>query len=352
VKTKKKIIMGENISAGNRRVLRFIVSFILLLQNLQCNTPFSQCFYRGDYSKGMNIFFKPPRNTFTEADFSESLARLKSDGINTVFLVPYYISENENSDDIDSTSETLPDSQLYRAIELSKRYGFSVILKPHIDLKNDVPRYKINPTNYSRWIINYKSFILRYLTIAVNAGLHDFVIGTELDDVVENEKFYDFCDSIRNVYSMRLIYAASFNHFLSTGLWNHVDIIGVNAYFNLDDNLPPSISRLHETWNYWLNVISDFSALKGKPVIFTEVCYFSRSTAAQNPGTWSGNPPADCNVQKECYEALLSQACNFERIIGICWWQWELNKIGGLSNNDATPRDKPAEEVLRSYWSK
>jgi hypothetical protein len=331
--------------------IRLMPVFICILVQLDCSIPFERCSYDSDYVKGMNIFFKPPRNAFTITDFSESLGRLRSDGVNTLYLVPFFMSENEESNTMDSTSQTLPDSQLITAISLSQSYGFSVVLKPHIDLNNDVPRYKISPADYAIWINNYKRFINRYLRIAINAGLHDFVVGTELDGAVEHEEFYALCDSIRNACSMRLIYAASFNHFTSTALWDHVDIMGVDAYLNLDNNTPPSVTTLHETWNYWLNLISDFSALKGKPMIFTEVGYFSRSTAAQNPGAWSGNPPADCGLQKECYEALLSQACKFDRIIGICWWQWELGQIGGIINNDATPRDKPAEEVMRSYWS-
>lgn len=323
-----------------------------LLLYIQCSTPFDSCSYDDDYVKGINIFFKPPRNAFTVSDFSESLNRLRSDGVNTLCLVPFYISENEGSNNIDSTSQTIPDSQLISAISLSQRYGFSVVLKPHIDLKNDVPRYKISPNDYSIWISNYKKFINRYLEIAINAGLHDFVVGTELDGVVEHKEFYKLCDSISSACPIRLIYAASFNHFTSTGLWDHVDIMGIDAYFNLDNNNPPSTNTLHETWNYWLNLVSEFSALKGKPILFTEAGYFSRNTAAQNPGSWAGDPSANCELQKECYEALLSQACHFDRIIGICWWQWELGGIGGINNNDATPRDKPAEEIIRRYWSK
>lgn len=140
----------------------------------------------------MNIFFKPPRNVFTVSDFTESLNRLHYDGINTLYLVPLYMSENEKSNNIDSTSQTIPDSQLISAISLSQSYGFSVVLKPHIDLKNDIPRYKISPNDYSVWISNYKKFINRYLKIAINAGLRDFVVGTELDSVVENKRADDF----------------------------------------------------------------------------------------------------------------------------------------------------------------
>lgn len=334
--------------------LKNIIPYVFIALCVNCSgiiPKFASCKYADSYVKGMNIFFMPPRNIFNDSDFTESLLRLQSDGINELFLVPYFFSQNEFSNTIDSTYQTIPDSQLNRAISLSKQHGFAVVIKPHIDLRNGVPRYKISPSNYPVWIENYKAFINRYIAMALNNGLNDFVIGTELDNVVDKKEFHFFCDSIRNRCPIRLIYAASYNHFMSTTLWDHVDLMGIDAYFNLDNTIPPSPNTLHETWNYWLNLITDVSSLKGKNVLLTEVGYFSRTTAAANPGTWSGNPAPDLEVQKECYEALLSQACNFDRIMGIGWWQWELGKIGGAENNDATPRDKPAEKVIRSYWA-
>ena len=323
-----------------------------LLALFHCALPEDRIGYGPEYGKGMNIFFMPPRNAFNSGDFIESLDKLHSLGVNTLFLVPYYFSPDQASDRIYATAKTIPDSQLVRAITLGREQGFAVVLKPHIDLENGEPRFKIVPTDFAAWLANYKTFILHYLEIARSEDLPDFVIGTELDGVSERDGFRRLCDSLRGTSPIRLTYAASFDHFIGTGIWEHVDRMGINAYFNLDNNRPPSRQALRETWNYWLNLVSTFASLKGMPVIFTEVGYFSRTTAAKNLGDWSGNKAPDPDLQGECYAALLSQAWEFPAIKGIAWWQWELGGIGGLENNDATPRDKPAENVIRSYWTK
>lgn len=230
-----------------------------------------------------------------------------------------------------------------------------MVLKPHVNCSDGQPRYLIRPKNYSRWFVSYKNFILHYLSIAQTYKLNSFVIATELDNVVEHDLFVAFCDSIRSSSDISIIYASSFNHFVSTKLWQHVDAMGINAYFNLDNSLPPSPSTMHETWNYWLNLISQYSSIKGKPVIITEVGYLSRSTAAKNPGDFSGDFSGDTidglNVQKECYEALLSQAGRFDNVKGIVFWQWELGKNDKREKFDFTPRGKPAEVVIQKYWA-
>ncbi len=331
-----------------------ILIFLSALITCTCNSPFTECNYDNQYKKGINIFFltdSSTRNRFEENDFQESVIRLKSIGINTVFLTPSYFTPNAQSDSIyfDSTL-TIPDTQLCQAISIAKSYGLDVVLKPHLNCSSKENRYTINPFNYSRWLINYKCFAEHYISISQKYKLSSFVIATELDSVVEKNGFIAFCDSVRKSSGLKIIYSSSFNHFISTKLWQHVDIMGINAYFNLDNSIPPLQSNLHESWNYWLNLLTEYSNLKNKPVIITEVGYMSRENAAKNPGDFSKNYSLDINVQKDCYEALLSQACKFDRIKGIIFWQWELGKKGGIIDSDYTPRDKPAENTIKKYW--
>jgi hypothetical protein len=334
------------------KIACFLAVFSPLLI-LSCNNLFSSNFssrYPDSYLKGMNIFFMTSRNHFEELDFAESLGRLKSDGVNALFLIPYWFSRDEKADSIFPTSETIPDSLLGRAITMARDSGFTVILKPHIDLFNGKPRCTIEPNDYAAWFTQYTAFITHYLDLAARFNLDRFVIGTELDHVASHREFLDLCDRVRSVYHMSLIYAASYDHYLAAKIWDHVDHIGVNAYFNLDNSDNYSIAQLRDSWNYWLNTLDDFAAQHHKPLIITEAGYFSRVGAAKNPGSWERNSSPDMAVQRDCYEALLSQANRFDRVTGIFWWQWELGKIGGLDNSDATPRDKPAEEVLKKYW--
>jgi hypothetical protein len=99
-------------------------------------------------------------------------------------------------------------------------------------------------------------------------------------------------------------------------------------------------------------MINQFSELHGKPVMLTEVGFMSRGNAAKNPGDFSGNNPVDYKVQDQCYQALLSQACQFDNINGIFFWQWELGTSEMNSERDYTPKGKPAENTIKRYWVK
>jgi hypothetical protein len=317
-----------------------------------CTEDFSDCLYDNNYQKGMSIFFMPPRNRFEKQDFTTNILELKSIGVNTLFLTPYYFTPNPTSNRIDSTSQTIPDSQLCSAITIAQQAGIKVILKPHIDCLDGQPRYLIDPQDYNSWMERYKVFLQKYLVIAHQFGLTSFVVATELDNIIKNKIFIGFCDSVRTAYNVTIILSTSYNHFTQSDIWKHVDVLGINAYLNLDNSEKPQEATLHETWNYWLNMINQFSELHGKPVMLTEVGFMSRGNAAKNPGDFSGNDPVDYKLQDQCYHALLSQACQFDNIKGIFFWQWELGTSGMNSERDYTPKGKPAENTIKRYWAK
>jgi hypothetical protein len=316
-----------------------------------CSVEMSDCSYGSDYHKGMSIFFMPPRNRFDKDDFVKNVNHLKSIGVNTLFLTPYYFTPYPQSNSIDSNAQTIPDSQLCSAVAIARQYGMEVILKPHINCLDEQPRYTIDPQIHSIWMEQYKRFIKKYLFFTHQYGLSSFVIATELDNVVENSHFVTFCDSIRQADSVTIIISLSYNHFASSKIYKHADIIGINAYFNLDNSQTPLESLLYETWNYWLNTITQLSEIHGKPVILSEVGFMSRSNAAQNPGDFSGNFAVDYNVQDMCYRSLLSQACKFNSVKEIFFWQWELGTSQNNKAGDYTPEGKPAENTIKRYWA-
>ncbi len=305
-----------------------------------------------DYKKGMNIFFMNYRNKYEEADFKSNISELKGIGITTLFLVPYYFCANETDNVINSTRETIPISQLDSAISICTSYNIEVILKPHIDLINGVGRYKLSPSNLEIWCQNYWEKIKPLCFLAQEYNHEYFVLATELDKIINTSCFSSIIDSTRTVYKGKLIYASSYDHFLDVSIWDKIDVIGINAYYNLNNNKNCNLAVFAESWNYWLNIISDFSTQMGKKVIITETGFFCNEGVGNNPGDWTCSGDICFNAQAVGYESLLMQAYNFNNIIGIFWWQWELQNSGGLKNYDYTPKNKPAEDILRKYWKK
>lgn len=324
--------------------------FLLLLLALnQCNLNIIG--YNQHYFKGMNIFFqKSTRNVYRPDEFRDELRKMNSLGINTLFLIPIHYCHDQFSDTIKATVETIEDSVLESIIISSQQQGFNVIIKPHIDLENGTPRYQLKPTNLQNWLNCYRDILYRYAKLSNKYNLSHLVIATEIDNIADSPLFVSLIQEIRSIYQGAIIYAASFDHFLKTGIWQHVDIIGINAYYNLCNNNYCTESELAESWNYWLSHIDNFASAKGKPVFITECGFYSREGCAVNPGDWTRGGPISLREQAKSYESLLCQAAAFSNVKGIFFWQWELNNPWNDSSGDYTPEDKEAEQVIRKYW--
>lgn len=307
--------------------------------------------YDQHYFKGMNIFFqKSTRNIYRPDEFRNELRQMRSLGINTLFLIPFHYCSDQFSDTIKATEETIEDSVLESIIISSKQQGFNVILKPHIDLENGKFRYQLKPANLQNWIDCYRDILYRYAKLSSKYNLSHLVVGTEIDNIADSPLFFKLIQEIRDIYQGALIYSSSFDHFLKTDIWQHVDIIGINAYYNLCNNNNCTESELTESWNYWLTLIDNFASGKGKPVFITECGFYSREGCAINPGDWSRGGSTSQQEQAKSYEALLCQAAAFTKIKGIFFWQWELNNPWNDSSNDYTPEGKESEHIIRKYW--
>lgn len=331
----------------------FIFTALVILCVSNCSQfSGSEETYSADYFKGMNIFFMNSRNVYQPTEYDKTLDELLSAGINTVFVVTFHYAKTETSDSIFSTEETIPESTLCRIIEHTRSKGIEPILKPHIDLINGTPRYLCEPADINKWVDFYRDILLQYTRVSNLYGLKKFVIGTEIDKIADSKVFRSMIrNTVRQNFNGELLYASSFDHFISTAIWDDVDAIGVNAYLNLCRRDDCSLAELTESWNYWLNIIDRISISKGKPVYITEIGYYSRYGCAINPGDWQRRSEINLSEQAQAYEALLCQAYAFTNIKGIFWWQWELNNPWRSDSADYTPNGKPAEDVLRKYWN-
>ena len=90
---------------------------------------------------------------------------------------------------------------------------------------------------------------------------------------------------VRSVYTGRLTYAANYDHYPEIGFWDQLDVIGVNAYFELwPIELPldadePLDRHLREAWDEHLEDLDAFRHRRGlpdRPVLFTELGYTRR----------------------------------------------------------------------------
>lgn len=104
-------------------------------------------------------------------------------------------------------------------------------------------------------------------------------------------------DRVRGRFSGRLTYAANFDNYMNVGFWDRLDAMGVNAYFPLraGAELPASLAAEEASYrDGWWSVfdgIASFQrshALRGMPVVFTELGYTSRRHTTIEPWSHDG----------------------------------------------------------------
>ncbi len=109
-----------------------------------------------------------------------------------------------------------------------------------------------------------------------------------------NAEWETLIHEVRGVYGGKLSYAANFDNYLEVDFWQHLDYIGINAYFKLRDDMQfADNGALFDSLRVgWQNVFDEIAAfrikkqLEGKPVIFTELGYTYRKNSTLEP--WNG----------------------------------------------------------------
>ncbi|MEM8963051.1 MAG: hypothetical protein AAGD38_16325 [Acidobacteriota bacterium] len=106
----------------------------------------------------------------------------------------------------------------------------------------------------------------------------------------------DLIRCVREIYPGRIGYAANFDQYHEVGFWDDLDVIGINAYFQLRHHLLPPADRaalgeaLLSGWRRVLDDIDSTRQLLGAadhPVIFTEMGFTFRANSTLEP--WQSN---------------------------------------------------------------
>jgi serralysin len=277
-------------------------------------------------------------------------------------LVTWYMDTRESATIAPVASKTPSDEAVLEAIRDLRRRGIKVMLKPHVDVLDGAWRGTIRPPDPAAWFASYNAFLTKYAALAQAADVEMLCVGTELATMSGARYASQWSTVIGNVragYRGLLTYAANAvsagDEFTSVSFWPQLDVAGLDSYTPLTDKHNPSREELVRGWSRNRNgenmvaAFRNWQASHGKPVLFTELGYRSADGAARSPWDWEAAAPYDAGEQADCYEAAFqvwSQQASWMR--GILWWSWDV-PMPGPNDPGYTPRNKPAEQVLRSW---
>lgn len=243
-------------------------------------------------------------------------------------------------------------------IELLQKNKIKVMLKPQIWVwKGEFTGYiKMNSEeNWKAFEASYRNFILAFAYLAEELNIPILCIGTELEQFVVNRPDYwsQLITEIKTIYSGKLTYAANWDEYKRLSFWKELDYIGVDAYFPISNSKTPTVEEANVGWKPWLQELQGISESFDKKIIFTEYGYRSVDFAGKEPwdSNWElkgVNLEAQENLLKGLYESVWNQPW-FE---GGFIWKWFIahDQVGGEKNNQFTPQNKPAQEVLSQAY--
>lgn len=295
-----------------------------------------------------------------------SMTNLRATGANWIAFPFLGYQQTLTSTTIFKGELTPTDVQLIHDIEKAHSLGLKVMLKPQMrvvdsdptDVNNPIGKAFTSSQEWDAWFLSYQTFIDHYADIAQAEGVELFCVGTELwGTAYQSSRWRDVIASVRIHYHGPLTYSALHSgttpgEEVSISWWDALDYLGVSAYYHLTEQESPTLNELNTAWTPYVDMLSSWASKWEKPVLFTEVGYRDIDRSAWMPGDYWTQRLASPEQQAQAYQAVFDNFWNQPWFAGMFWWEWLTDPDQGLPPNiDYTPHNRPAEQVLRSWYA-
>ncbi len=244
-------------------------------------------------------------------------------------------------------------------VKLLHKNNLEIMMKPQIWVWRGEFTGLVKMASEEDWLQlenSYKSFILDYAELAEKEGIGILCIGTELETFIEHRPEYwrELISEVRKVYKGKLTYAANWDEYKRVPFWDLLDYIGVDAYFPVSERKAPSLEEAKVGWERWKNELKIFSEIENKKILFTEYGYRSVDFSGKEP--WksdremnSVNLEAQANLLEGLYESVWEE----DWFAGGFLWKWFVahDIVGGVEDDQFSPQNKPAEVVVKKYYT-
>jgi hypothetical protein len=296
---------------------------------------------------------------------ASDFAAMRALGVTHVALFPFGYMRQHTEPRVyrytdPDTDWSLTDRGLLSTGLMAREAGLSVIVIPTLsDFTDGHWRGEVQMVDEATWdafFDSYARFLLHYAGLAQEMRAVGLSVGTELRETVAREaEWRRLIGRAREAFNGWITYAANWDDYALVPWWDAVDLIGVQAYFELGE--PLGMSRrarrasLVRAWQPIKEELAAFSARTDRRVLFTEVGYKSHTGATVHPWQWEVEGIADPQLQALAYEAAFETFWRERWFAGFYWWKWRARGANDRERDrDFTPQGKPAEAVIRRYY--
>ncbi len=244
-------------------------------------------------------------------------------------------------------------------IEMLHKNNFKIMMKPQIWVWNGEYTGLLKMASEEDWLQlekTYTSFIIDFAKVAEKEQVEILCIGTELEKFIEHrpEYWFDLIAEIKHVYKGKLTYAANWDEYKRVPFWDALDYIGVDAYFPISESKTPAIAETIEGWKRWKTELKTVSEKENKKIIFTEYGFRNVDFSGKEP--WKSDremTSVNSEAQQNLLEGTYQAVWNENWFAGGFLWKWFIDHqdVGGETDNQFTTQNKPAETVVKKYYS-
>ena len=287
------------------------------------------------------------------------LAHFKAQGVQWLQLMTFAHQPDVNQPTIKADSSRWPSAFIAKA----RAAGFKILIKPHVfssQFYDGSKRWRgsilmKSAADWKAWFAQYRAFIVAQATQAAADKVEMFSIGLEYVEATRGhaEEWRRIIKAVRAVYSGTLTYSADFNHETQNiTWWDAVDVIGINGYFKMADRDSPELPTL------MMGIVPHFARLAAlakkfnKKIVFTEIGFPSVPSAAIRPWQWpDGKEGPDPHLQERLFETAFAACGHADWCGGMYWWKYYEAPEKTPHAIDYTPKNKPAEAVLKRWYT-
>jgi hypothetical protein len=286
-------------------------------------------------------------------DYGHMLDEITAVGADHVSLVVSWKQHDVRATKLAPFDGTLPDDKLRDVIRMARARALKVFLFPIIEVEVRKPgewRGTLRPDDVGAWWSAYETFVLHYATIAADEGVELYAIGSELASTESwQDRWFHLISKVKGVFRGKLLYSANWDHYEHVTFWERVDYVGVTAYNELTRKPGASEAELAHAWEEVRDRLVAFARRVDRPLVVTEIGYVSQEGAALHPWDYTLKSKVNLEEQRRCYAAFVAAWRGEPALEGVFWWNWW--GAGGDKDGSYTPKGKPAERVLRNYFS-